>query len=284
MSWLKEIFDDLLITENVDVNDVVNAVENMHPVKIVYVGPSGDGNGEREICPVAYGKSEAGNHVVRAFQTRGSTSSDVPSWKFFRLDRILKWENDNSNTFNPKNLNGLNDNGDEGMEVLYTVSPIANAKNVKQPEKDEKPEKMVTSHPVSKREVQNGGADKNTEKEYYSADDAVNDIINTAIPKVEPITNKKFDNVAGQDYNSNENQPVREPIPYTKGEVDGPESLSEPSTGNPGMYADDDPVMKSDIQPDAGVQSNGELSRNFRDLTNRMDNLYKDENEEEEEL
>lgn len=282
MNILREILAEaFFLKEDASVNDINTAVRNMHPAKITYSGPSGDGLGEREIYPVAYGLSTAGNPVVRAFQPKGDTSTDVPSWKFFRIDRIGNWETDKSRNFDPKELNGFNEKGDEQMKTLYAISPIGAAKQPQRTEKPEQePEKTITSHPVSKGEVQNGGADQNTEKQYYTADDAVNDLLNTTIPKVEPIVNKNVDNVAGQDYNSRENQPAREPIPITKGEVEGPETANRPAERNTNLYADNGPVMKTEIQPNAEIQSNGELSKNFRDLTNRMDNLYNDEEEE----
>ena len=201
MSLLKEILEEsFLLREDASVDAINNAVNNMHPVRIVYNGPSGTGNGEREIYPVAYGLSTAGNPVVRAFQPQGSTSSEVPSWKFFRIDRIERWDNDNSRTFNPEELNGFNDKGDEQIETLYAISPISNAKPERQPEQPEGPEKVVTGHPVRKGEVDNGGADKNTEREYYTANDAVRDILQTSNPKIGQTQDKSIDKVAGQDY------------------------------------------------------------------------------------
>ena len=248
----------------------------MHPVRIVYNGPSGAGNGERVIYPVAYGISTAGNPVVRAFQPQGSTSSEVPAWKFFRLDRIKRWDNDNSRTFNPEELNGFNDKGDEQIETLYAISPIGNAKPEKQPEEPEKPEKVVTGHPVRKGEVDNGGADKNTEQEYYTANDAVRDVLQTSNPKIGQRQDKNIDKVAGQDYNSKETQPVRDAVPVTKTDID-PNAANEPNDRNPDLYGNDGPVMKDDLTPETG----NTLTNSFNDLTDRMNNLYNDEEEEE---
>lgn len=284
MNILREILAEaFLIREDASVNDINTAVNNMHPVRITYNGPSGEGRGDREIYPVAYGLSTAGNPVVRAFQPQGDTSTDVPAWKFFRIDRIDRWETDKSRHFDPGQLNGFNDKGDEQMATLYAISPIGAAKGVQtqKPEKEKpQPEKTTTSHPVTKGEVQNGGSDKGTESQYYTADDAVNDLLNTTIPKVSPLQNKNVDNVAGQDYNSRENQPAREPVPITKGEVGNADPAVNPAEKSDNLYADNGPVMKTEIQPNAEIQSNGELSRNFRDMTNRMDNLYNNEEEE----
>lgn len=277
MSLLREILAEaFLLKEDASVDAINNAVNNMHPVRIVYNGPSGAGNGERVIYPVAYGISTAGNPVVRAFQPQGSTSSEVPAWKFFRLDRIKRWDNDNSRTFNPEELNGFNDKGDEQIETLYAISPIGNARPEKQPEEPEKPEKVLTGHPVRKGEVDNGGADKNTEQEYYTANDAVRDILQTSNPKIGQRQNKNIDKVAGQDYNSKETQPVRDAVPVTKTDID-PNAANEPSDRNPDLYGNDGPVMKDDLTPETG----NTLTNSFNDLTDRMNSLYNDKEEEE---
>ena len=280
MSLLKEILEEaFLLREDASVDAINNAVTNMHPVRITYNGPSGAGNGERLIYPVAYGLSTAGNPVVRAFQPQGSTSTDVPAWKFFRIDRIRSWENDNSTTFNPAELNGFNEEGDEQIETLYAISPIGNAKpqqaTEKQPEKPEEPEKILTGHPVRKSEVDNGGADRNTEKQYYSANDAVQDVLKTSNPKIGQTQDKNIDKVAGHDYNSKETQPVRDAVPVTKTDIDGPGAKTGPTDINPDLYGNDGPVMKADLEPKTDT-----LADSFKDMTDRMNGLYNDEEEE----
>lgn len=276
MGLLKEILEEaFLLREDASVDAINNAVRNMHPVNIVYNGPSGEGNGERVIYPVAYGISTAGNPVVRAFQPQGDTSSSVPAWKFFRIDRIRKWENDNSQTFDPKELNGFNEAGDEQIETLYAISPISGAKT--EPEERPEPEKVLTNHPVNKGEVDNGGADKNTEKQYYSASDAVRDVLQNSNPKIGPAMDKNIDKVAGQDYNSKETQPARASIPVTKADVGGNIEPSEPEAKRDDLYANDGPVMKADVD----AEGQNQLTNAFNDLTSRMNNLYNDEEEEE---
>ena len=285
MNILKQILEEaFLLREDASVDAINNAVNNMRPVTITYRGESGGGLGEREIYPVAYGISTAGNPVVRAFQPKGATSSEVPGWKFFRVDRIDKWENDNSRTFNPEELNGFNENGDEQIETLYAISPIGAAREKqteKEPEKQAEPEKKITSHPINKGEVDNGGADANTEKQYYSANDVVKDILNTSNPKISPAMNKNIDNFAGQDDISKENQPAREPVPVTKQEITGSVPVESPEEKNDNLFANNGPVTKNDVdnekvEPDT-------LGTAANDLTRRMNNLYND-NEEEEEI
>ena len=281
MSLFSEILvEAILLNEDASVDAINNAVNNMHPVWITYNGPSQKGKNRRLIYPVAYGISTAGNPVVRAFQPQGSTSTEVPAWKLFRIDRIGTWRNINSKTFNSAELNGFNDKGDEQIETLYAISPIGGAKSFgateKQPEKQQEPEKIITGHPVRKGEVDNGGADKNTEKEYYSANDIVRDILNTSNPKIGQVPDKNIDKVAGQNYLSKDAQPVRDTVPVTKSDVDGPDVKNEPTERNQNLYRDDGPVMKTDLSPKSET-----LTNDFSDLTNRMNNLYKDDDEEE---
>ena len=280
MSLLREILEEaFLLREDASVDAINSAVNNMHPAVITYNGPSGNGNGPRTIYPVAYGLSTAGNPVVRAFQPQGSTSTEVPAWKFFRIDRIASWKNDNSRTFNPAELNGFNEDGDEQIETLYAISPIGGAEVEKQPKKQtepEKPEKVLTGHPVRKGEVDNGGADKNTERQYYTANDAVRDILNTSNPKIGQENNKNIDKVAGQDYNAKETQPVRDALPVTKTELDGPGAATEPAERNPDLYGNEGPVMKTDLTPKPET-----LAGNFKDMSDRMNGLYNDEEEED---
>ena len=280
MSLLKEILEEaFLLKEDASVDAINNAVKNMHPVWIAYNGPSGGGKNRRLIYPVAYGLSTAGNPVVRAFQPQGSTSTDVPAWKLFRLDRIKTWRNINSKTFNPGDLRGFNDGGDEQIETLYAIAPAGKGTPVYKPAEPKEPEKIITGHPVRKGEVDNGGADKNTEKDYYTGNEVIRNILNTSNPKIAQTQDKNIDKVAGQDYNSKETIPARDTVPVTKADVGGPEVTNEPEETNISQNANDGPVMKADV--DAEGQNQDTLATAFKDLTDRMDNRYNDEEEEE---
>lgn len=111
-----------ILKEEVVQNDVVDAIKNKYEVDITY----GDGsNGSRRIQPVAYGKSERGNLVLRAYQTQGDSNTDPNGWKFFLLDRIGDWEPHKDRHF-PEPPNGgngtFNPNGDEKMSEVYLVA------------------------------------------------------------------------------------------------------------------------------------------------------------------
>ena len=125
------IFSDIVkevLKEGVDVKSVNDAIDRTYEVLINYRGESGEHTGQREIQPVAYGTTKAGFPAIRAFQPNGDTSSRVPSWKLFRLDRIESWEPQPENVFdeppgfNQQVLGRFNPNGDESMSQVFKVA------------------------------------------------------------------------------------------------------------------------------------------------------------------
>ena len=96
---LTELLQEILLKESVSVNDIDDAMDNHKRVIINYHSKGEDvATGARVIEVYAYGLTKAGNPVIRAFQPYGDTTTKVPSWKFFRLDRISAWE-DTGQTF-----------------------------------------------------------------------------------------------------------------------------------------------------------------------------------------
>ena len=79
----------ILLSESVSINSVNDAIDTHTRIIINYHTKGEDiATGARIIEVYAYGLTKAGNPVIRAFQPYGDTTSRVPSWKFFRLDRI----------------------------------------------------------------------------------------------------------------------------------------------------------------------------------------------------
>lgn len=104
----------------------MDSIRKRSIVAIYYAGDETINKGYREIEPVAYGDSLAGNPVVRAWQIRGATDTpdNMPGWRFFRVDRIVNWNN-TLQTFNTPRPN-YNPNGDRSMSRVYlnAVFPI----------------------------------------------------------------------------------------------------------------------------------------------------------------
>ena len=127
MSLFSEIVREVL-KEGVDVKSINDSIDNTYSVVINYKGEEGTHTGKRVIQPVAYGTTQKGFPAIRAFQPNGDTSSRVPSWKLFRLDRIQSWEPhpdqvfDEPPGFESQMLGQFNPNGDDSMSEVFKVA------------------------------------------------------------------------------------------------------------------------------------------------------------------
>lgn len=125
---LTELLQEILLKESVSVNDIDDAMDNHKRVIINYHSKGEDvATGARVIEVYAYGLTKAGNPVIRAFQPYGDTTTKVPSWKFFRLDRISAWE-DTGQTFSRpaseiyRGLGDFNPDDDKTMSIVYKIA------------------------------------------------------------------------------------------------------------------------------------------------------------------
>ena len=127
-----DIINKLILNESVSIADVNDVIDHHKRVIINYHTKGEDKNtGARIVEVYAYGLTKAGNPVIRCFQPYGDTTSRVPSWKFFRLDRISAWKETNQ-TFNRpadffyKGLGDFNPNGDDTMSIVYKIAKFGN--------------------------------------------------------------------------------------------------------------------------------------------------------------
>ena len=128
---LKEI-----LNETVSMSDINDAMDN-HKRVIINYHTNGEDNatGARVIEVYAYGLTKAGNPVIRAFEPYGDTTTQVPRWKFFRLDRISLWK-PTEQTFNRpasfyhKGLGEFNPNDDLTMSTVYKITKFDNDANM----------------------------------------------------------------------------------------------------------------------------------------------------------
>lgn len=135
MNIFSEIVESVLLTESVPVGKVNDAINRTYEVEINYkTNGENKAMGRRIIQPVAYGLTKAGNPVIRAFQPYGDTTSKIPSWKFFRLDRIISWKPRYKKVFKnapPDGFNAdgnFNPDGDKTMSVVYNIAQFNNTK------------------------------------------------------------------------------------------------------------------------------------------------------------
>lgn len=102
----------------------MDAINNRNYVQLNYVDKDGSAVGNRLVQPYAYGRSRAGNPVVRVFQVSGD-SLRKKEWKTLRLDRIITWKPRKQTFSVPPNMAGYNnapaynENGDDGMSVVF---------------------------------------------------------------------------------------------------------------------------------------------------------------------
>ena len=121
---LLEIMQHVLLTESVNADAVMDALDKRCFVDINYVDEESNAPGNRLIQPYAYGLTKANNPGLRAYQVSGDTLRGKPKWKYFRLDRIQSWK-PRKQTFNvPPPMQGFNapdynPNGDGSMSVVY---------------------------------------------------------------------------------------------------------------------------------------------------------------------
>ena len=151
MDIFENVVRSLLNENTVSVSDVEKAIENHNRIIIDYNSKGDPSNsGARVIEVYAYGLTKAGNPCIRAFQPYGQTTSRVPSWKFFRLDRISAWKPTKQIFNRPadfyyQNIGDFNPNGDETMSIVYKIAQFGEEeKNIPQ---------TPSSQPKTKQDV-----------------------------------------------------------------------------------------------------------------------------------
>jgi predicted DNA-binding transcriptional regulator YafY len=116
-----------LILEVASIESVINSIRNKNRVIIYYDGEEPGGRGLREIEPVCFGYSKKGNPVLRAWDLEGAShrgfkgEKPLPSWRLFRLDRIMSLTPTGNNFETPRP--NYNPSGDKSMNRV-----IINAK------------------------------------------------------------------------------------------------------------------------------------------------------------
>lgn len=116
-----------ILKENVDVNQINDALTNHNEILINYDGDDETHTGKRLIQVYAYGLTKAGNPCIRAFEPFGDTKTRVPHWKLFRLDRISKWTKTDRVFVEPPKEQGyqaqdFNKEGDKTMSTVYQIA------------------------------------------------------------------------------------------------------------------------------------------------------------------
>lgn len=150
MTLFEQIVAEIL-TEDVGVGKINDAIAKSYAVKIKYHSEYDDADGERVIQPVAYGLTKAGKPVIRAYQPLGDTKTKVPAWKFFLVSGIQEWKPMYKNVFEEPPADGFNPNGDKTMSVVYKVAKFLTGKNK---EMSKQPEPIKAGGPVKKTDIE----------------------------------------------------------------------------------------------------------------------------------
>jgi predicted DNA-binding transcriptional regulator YafY len=104
-------------------DQIYNAIRDRRVCVIYYEGDEPGGKGLRVIEPVAFGLSKKGNAVLRAWDREGAShraylgKKPLPSWRFFRVDKI-NFIRPTQETFDTPRPN-YNPNGDRSMERMF---------------------------------------------------------------------------------------------------------------------------------------------------------------------
>lgn len=181
MEYIKKLIQEALLMEGVaSVEDVNNAINNLTQVEIRYLTNGKTiATGRRIIYPVAYGLTKSGNPVIRAFEPYGDTSSKVPAWKFFRLDRIKNWR-PLKKSYKGEKLEGFNENGDETMSVVYNIANIkGRPSNIMFPK--------IGKTPLTKDDVLQQSSDTLRKGEKYGSEDVVKDLMRFVPQDEDPL-------------------------------------------------------------------------------------------------
>ena len=271
----KNILNEIAVVKDSKIKQAINDVRR---VRIFYddhkdVISKTKGYAVRYILPVAYGLLRNGKKAVRAYQTAGSTKRGVPKWKLFLVDNIIDWQN-STRTFKKYKQAlidlGLNVNGDKHMTTLYAITPLANSDV----------EVAKYSHEIDPEPISKNDVTPTTNNQQHNLNNK----------KTEPssIQQEPIDNIPKKDYY----QTNADTKPVNKIDIQGSNSSDVDNVNtniNNGDITpvDNNPITKDEIDQtnDDNIDiQNNKLTNTYNDMMSRMNNLYNDDNNNEEEL
>jgi hypothetical protein len=119
-----------LILEVASIDSIVNAIKTKDKIIIYYDGDEPGGRGLRNIEPVCFGYSKAGNPVLRAWDEEGASHTaykgeqPLPGWRLFRVDKIQSFRPSGDKFNQPKP--GYNPRGDKSMTRVIINAVFGN--------------------------------------------------------------------------------------------------------------------------------------------------------------
>jgi hypothetical protein len=252
---------------NLDKDEKIQfAIENCRRLRITYDDKKGGkGKNTRYLFPLVYGVTKNGKKAIRAFQTFGSTKRGVPKYKLFLFNNIGRVEVGNTKYTQYEQLlldTGFNDSGDKSFSQIYSITPLARNFNSAYLKNQDVP---IDAEPVQKNDIETEPTTKKTQKQQPTK------VKQTKKPSV------SIDKTPQTDYHSKIEAPDTEPV--TKDQV----GTNQPGTQMQKLNAPDtEPVTKGEIEKPE-IDKNNDLTTSYNDMMQRMDNLYKDDEEKNEE-
>lgn len=251
------------------------AIENCRRIRITYDDKKGGkGKNTRYLLPLVFGITKNGKMAIRAFQTFGSTKRGVPKYKLFLTDNIGQVDVGRVKYYDYEQQllsTGFNDSGDKGFSDIYSITPLAKNFHGSSLANQNQP---IDSNPVQKSDIDKG------EKEPQKTTTTTKQPTQTT-----NVTQKNVDNLGQKSYfQSKVEAPDTEPV--SKGEIENGTDMAQTTqtSQSPVEYGDEtEPVEKSDIEQGPQINTDNVLSKSYKDMMDRMDNLYNDEDEENDE-
>ena len=251
MNILLEIYNKIFLTEAIaNVASVTDAIKGRYGVTINYKGDPKHGvaPGPRTIQVYVYGLTKAGNPCIRAYQPYGDTASKVPSWKMFRLDRIIAWKPTFAIFNKPAPL--FNPNGDKSMSVVYTIINFNKKTSPNEVDGPRQSYKPVGKLPNIDKILADREAEKRKGSQY-------NKLVNT--PRLKSSVPPEYQDTIEPN--------VEEPKPEAQSPIQNT-NLPEPRIGDEEI---------TDVEPEKSdadtFKTDGDIElQKFRDLNKRLDN------------
>ena len=119
-----------LILEVASIDSIVSAIKTKDKIILYYDGDEPGGRGLRNIEPVCFGYSKAGNPVLRAWDEEGASHTaykgeqPLPGWRLFRVDKIQSFRPSGEKFNEPKP--GYNPRGDKSMTRVIINAVFGN--------------------------------------------------------------------------------------------------------------------------------------------------------------
>mgnify|MGYP003311366741 CR=1 FL=1 len=187
MDYAQKIIYELL-TEEVQSNNVIDAIKKCHEVEFIYDNEDGDPRGKKEritVQPVCYGTTKKGNPCFRGYQTNGSSESaekgegKIPGWRLFLLNRVLDntWKDSGKIFEEPP---GYNREGDKTMDNVIFKADFKYSKSGLKKYNDKRHAQAVEKNPFFDFEKQLKKKNKKMAPDYV-----MKSIQATAKPKQE---------------------------------------------------------------------------------------------------